>query len=119
MTAHNRSRDTVPFRYPPAKTSAEKTCYAPLCELGMGTGTAAVIDHRSGRKVHFSTPSIKIVDGVACVACVSTAFVDGVHMAQLPDGTPVWVRDVRDVFAAAAAGSAVDVAGGASGGSAA
>lgn len=95
--------DTIAFVYPPGPSSGEPICYAPLCQLGLGTGNAAVIDHQSGRSVQFRLKDngVTLIHGVACVACRSVQFVDGVHFAKLPDGKPVWVRDVRDVFDAA------------------
>lgn len=91
------------FYYPPAGTSASPTCLAPLCHVGLGTQTAAVIDQRSGRRVAFRTPTVRVVGprGLACVECESEMFADGLHLAVLPDGRRVWVRDVRDTLAAA------------------
>jgi hypothetical protein len=102
--------DQLAFYYPPAATAGLRRCLAPLCHVGCGTGTAAVIDQRSGRRVAFRTPTIRLHGprGVACVECESELFVDGVHLAVLPDGQRVWVRDVRDTLAG---GEATDTAG--------
>ncbi len=108
-----RNKTQFDFKYPPAITEGEKHCYAALKEMGFGTGWGAVIDHHNGRSVRFrldvievhpkfAAASVTLVHGVACVRCESIGFADGVHTGRLPDGQTVGVRDVRDVFAAAA-----------------
>lgn len=107
-----RNKAQLDFKYPPAITEGEKHCYAALSEMGLGTGSGAVVDHHSGRSVRFRldavavhpkfvTASVTLVHGVVCVRCESIGFADGVHTGRLPDGQTVGVRDVRDVFAAA------------------
>jgi hypothetical protein len=126
MSRRNGKQDTsgrLSFYGPPADTAGLRRCLAPLCHVGIGTGTAAVIDQRSGRRVTFRTPTVRLHGprGVACVECESELFVDGVHLAILPDGQRVWVRDVRDTLAgdtggAGEAGDDVDGTGGGNGG---
>ena len=89
---------TLSFRYPPARSSADRVCYAALCEMGIGTGHAAVVDQKSGRAVRFQLATVTLVQSIACVKCESIQHVDGLHLGVLPDGRRVWIRDVRDVI---------------------
>lgn len=86
------------FTFPPARTSGEKVCYAPLAEMGLGTGRGGVIDQESGKLVRFPLRTIKLIHNVACVDCESVGFMDGLHLGVLPGGQRVWVRDVRDTY---------------------
>ena len=89
---------TLSFRYKPARSSADRICYAALSEMGIGTGHAAVIDQKSGRAVRFMLATVTLVHDIACVKCESEMYADGLHLGVLPDGRRVWVRDVRDVM---------------------
>lgn len=80
---------------------ATTVCYAPLCELGLGTGNAAVINQKGGRRVRFKlTRTATLIGGrVLCVECESLMVVDGLHRAKLPDGQMIWVKDARETLA--------------------
>lgn len=84
----------------PDEPTRRDVCYAPLVAIGLGTGNAAVIDQRSGRKVTFKIDRVTLVGDLACVACriLDANSGDGMFLVRLPDGTPAWVFDVRDVF---------------------
>lgn len=86
------------IRAAPAAAPNGSVCYAPLCDIGFGTGNAAVISQKGGYVVRFKLDRAKLVGRVLCVECESLMLVNGLHRARLPDGQVVWVRDVRDVL---------------------
>lgn len=93
--------DQVEFEYPPAVTAGDPFCYAPLTEVGMGTGTGAVRCHHTGKRFAFRADSLTLIHGVLCIRCESLGCEGGVHTGRLPTGDLIGVRDPRDVFAAA------------------
>lgn len=87
----------------PRGINAMTTVLVPLCELGLGTGRAAVLDARTGKARWFHLPDgVFTLDG--CTACVwlrSDAAEGGLHRVLLPGGGSCWCR-VREEGRAAA-----------------
>ena len=72
--------------------AAPDSILIPLYSLGLGTGTAAVLDARSGRPVRLCDPPTVLLGDAVCVRAERVAEADGLLLVRLPGGVPAWVR---------------------------
>jgi hypothetical protein len=88
----------------------QSTVIVPLCELGLGTGTAAVRDARTREVVWFrlAGSAFKLVGVVACVELPCVCSAGHLRLVGLPGGREVWVvpYDSEGVRTVAGDGSA-------------
>jgi hypothetical protein len=80
-------------------SAGDSHCLVALTESSTTTGRVAVIDHRTGQTVRFPLPKLTLFAGVTCARLRSLGIANGLHMAKLPTGEQVHVRDLRDSLA--------------------
>jgi hypothetical protein len=63
----------------------------PVVELGIGTGTATVLDRRSLREVKVLCRTVRLVGRKVCVVARSHGVEVGLHRVTRPGGATAWV----------------------------
>jgi hypothetical protein len=96
-----RSRCRVAKLATPA-SEGDTHCYVAIHEAPSrpGVGRVCVMD-RETETPHWFTFPVTLFGSVYCVRLRSLGITDGLHLAKLPIGGTVYVRDVRDTLAVA------------------
>ena len=93
----------VALRLPKSSPPVGSAVYVPCCEVGNGTGTAAVRDQLTGQAVEFRDAKLVLVGNLVCVKARLVEDAGPLIRVEFFDGRRCWVRrdDVTGSGAAA------------------